>query len=135
VYLCFASSVLIVNITAVFFPTPAVAAPQAAKLKVVLTGQDHHPLVGKKWHYEVRVTGAAGKPVACKIHLQFLFGSVPVGQIGTHVVKNGVWTETFGTPGHPPFPATARGQPLVIQAIVTAKGYATAKAVWPIVVK
>ncbi len=58
----------------------AVAAPP--KLHVVLKGQDHHPLVGKKWHYSVTVTNAAGKPVASKIHLQFLFNGFPVGQIG-----------------------------------------------------
>jgi hypothetical protein len=105
------------------------------RLHVVLKGQDHHPLVGQKWHYSVAVTNAAGKPVASKIHLQFLFSGLPVGQIGVHTVKNGFWQETFGTPGHPPFPAAARGQKLVIEAIVTAKGYAVTKATWPIVVK
>ena len=105
------------------------------KLHVVLKGQDHHPLVGKKWHYSVTVTNVAGKPVASKIHLQFLFSGLPVGQIGVHTVKNGFWQETFGTPGHAPFPPAARGQSLVIEAIVTAKGYAVAKATWPIVVK
>ena len=105
------------------------------KLHVVLKGQDHHPLVGKKWHYSVTVTNAAGKPVASKIHLQFLFSGLPVGQIGVHTVKNGFWQETFGTPGHAPFPPAARGQKLVIEAIVTAKGYAVTKATWPIVVK
>jgi hypothetical protein len=105
------------------------------KLHVVLKGQDHHPLVGKKWHYSVTVTNTAGKPVASKIHLQFLFSGLPVGQIGVHTVKNGFWQETFGTPGHAPFPPAARGQKLVIEAIVTAKGYAVTKATWPIVVK
>jgi hypothetical protein len=122
-------SVLVVASVAV---SQAVAAPP---LHVVLTGQNHHPLVGKKWHYSVTVTNGSGKPVASKIHLQFLFGSVPVGQIGVHTVKNGRWQETFGTPGHPGFPAAAKGQPLVIEAIVTAKGYAVTKAHWPIVVK
>ncbi len=113
-----------------------VAAPSAGRLHVVLQGQDHHPLVGKKWHYSVRATDAkTGKPVACTVHLQFLFGTLPVGQIGTHVLKRCVWQETFGTPGSPPFPAAARGQKLTIQAIVTAKGYAKATATWPIVVK
>jgi len=105
------------------------------KLHVVLRGQDHHPFVGKKWRYSVAVTNAAGKRVSCRIHLQFLFGGAPVGQIGTHSVKDGFWQETFATPGHPGFPAAARGEPLTIQAIVTAPGYATAKAIWPIVVK
>jgi len=82
----------------------------------------------------VRVTNAAGKPVAANVHLQFLFGGVPVGQVGRHHVANGVWRETFGVPGNPPFPARARGQPLVLQAVVTALGE-TRKANWRIVVK
>ncbi|HUK94420.1 MAG TPA: hypothetical protein VLU96_05120 [Gaiellaceae bacterium] len=99
-----------------------------------LIAQSHHPLVGKRWHYEVHVTDADGRPVPARIHLQFLFGGVPVGQVGRHYVRNGVWRETIGAPGNPPFPARARGQPLVLQAIVTALGQ-TAKANWWIVVK
>ncbi len=115
---------------------PGVAAPQAKKLKVVLTGQDHHPVVGKTWHYEVHVTNSAGKPVACRIHLQMLLAGVSVvGEVGVHVVKNGIWKETIVAKGPDAFPPASRGQPLVLQATVTAKGYATAKARWPIVVK
>jgi ribosomal protein S30 len=92
------------------------------KIRVQLAGQSHHPRVGERWSYEVRVTDAAGKPVAFRVHLQFLFGGVPVGQVGRHRVPNGVWRETFGVPGNPPFPERARGQPLVLQAVVTALG-------------
>jgi len=115
--------------------TAAVAAPP--KLKVALVGQDHHPLVNKKWHYSVTVTNAAGKPVPCTIHLQFLAVGIPlpVGQIGVHKVKNGFWEETFGTPGSPPFPPAARNQHLIIEAIVTAPGYAKTTARWAIVPK
>ena len=108
-------------------------AAAAAKPKVTIVGQDHHPLVGKKWHYEVLVT-VAGKPVAAFIHLQFVFNGVPVGEVGKHTV-HGIWQETFGTPGHPPFPAAARGQPLVLRATVTVKGYPMVRAGWPIVVQ
>jgi hypothetical protein len=124
---------------AVLLAVTVLAAPAAAaapgKLHVVLKGQDHTPHVGKKWHYDVTVRNAAGKPVASRIHLQFLLGTFPVGEVGVHVVKNGRWSETFGTPGNPAFPASARGQSLVLQATVTAKGYATAKARWPINVR
>lgn len=114
--------------------SPAVSAP--AKLHVVLKGQDHHPVVGKTWSYSVTVTNAAGKPVASKIHLQMLLaGMSVVGEVGVHVVKNGVWKETIVAHGPNAFPLTAVGQPLVLQATVTARGYATAKARWPIVVK
>ncbi|HVP74933.1 MAG TPA: hypothetical protein VMS63_02840 [Gaiellaceae bacterium] len=115
---------------------PSLAAPQLKKLKVVLKGQDHHPVVGKTWSYQVKVTDAAGKPVACRIHLQMLLAGVSVvGEIGVHVVKTGIWKETIVAKGPDAFPPAARGEPLVLQATVTAKGYATAKARWPIVVK
>ena len=110
------------------------ATAAAAKPKVTIVGQDHHPRVGKKWHYEVRVT-LNGKPVAAFIHLQFVFGGSPVGEVGKHTVKNGFWQETFGTPGHPPFPAAAAGQPLVLRATVTVKGHPVVKAGWSIVVQ
>ena len=116
----------------------AVAGASAAgaalpKLHVVLKGQDHHPVVGKTWSYSVTVTNAAGKPVASKIHLQMLLaGMSVVGEVGVHVVKNGVWKETIVAHGPDAFPLTAVGQPLVLQATVTAKGYAPAKARWAI---
>ena len=89
---------------------------------VRLTAQSHHPRVGKPWRYEVRVTDAAGRPVPATVHLQILFGGVPVGQVGRHRVANGVWRETIGRGANPSFPARARGQPLVFQAVVTAHG-------------
>jgi hypothetical protein len=104
------------------------AKPKTA-IVVRLSAQSHHPRVGKRWHYEVHVTDAAGRPVPASVHLQILFGSVPVGQVGRHRVANGIWRETLGTPGNPPFPARARGQSLVLQAVVTAKGQ-TKKANW-----
>jgi hypothetical protein len=112
-------------------PPPRTA---AKKIRVQITGQSHHPLVGKHWHYEVRVTDAAGKPVPANVHLQFLYSGFPVGQVGRHHVANGVWSETFGAPGNPAFPARARGQRLVLQAVATAEGQ-TQKAGWWIVVR
>ena len=111
----------------------ATAAPAAAAgtLHVKIVGQNHHPTVGGKWHYTVTVTDAkTGKGVPCKIHLQFLFGAIPVGQVGTHVVKNGVWKETFGVPGNPSFPPASRGQRVTLSATATAKGYKQASAGW-----
>jgi hypothetical protein len=123
------------RVLAALLASTVLAGASAKPLHVTIVGQDHTPRVGKKWHYEVTVRNAAGKPVASRIHLQFLLGSFPVGEVGVHVVKNGRWSETFGTPGNPPFPASARGQHLILQATVTAKGYATAKARWPINVR
>jgi len=110
--------------------TTTVTTITTAKVHVIVTGQDHKPLVGKNWHYEVHVT-LNGKPVAALIHLQLLFHGVAVGEVGKHQVKNGFWQETFAGKGA--FPAAARGQPLVLEATVTVKGHPVAKAGWAIV--
>ena len=129
------AALLSLALAAAVLAGPGAAAPQAKKLHVVLTGQSHHPVVGKTWHYDVKVTDAAGKPVACKIHLQMLLAGVSVvGEVGTHNVKNGVWQETIVAKGPNAFPPAAVGEPLVLQAKVTAKGYAPAKARWSIAV-
>lgn len=110
----------------------ATAQATTAKVKVTVVGQDHHPRVGKKWHYEVHVT-LNGKPVAAFVHLQLLFHGVAVGEVGKHRVANGFWQETFSGKGA--FPAAARGQPLVLEATVTVKAHPVAKAGWAIVVQ
>ena len=102
---------------------------QAPPFRVRLTAQSHHPRVGKLWHYEVRVTDAKGRPLHALVHLQILFNGTPVGQVGRHQVV-GVWRETLGAPGNPPFPAQARGQPLVFQAVVTARGRTVKRNWW-----
>jgi hypothetical protein len=114
-------------------PTSTSTAVAATKrLAVVIRGDNHRPLVGKRWHYEVRVT-ADGKPVSCRIHLQFLFGGAPVGEVGRHVLRNGFWQETFGVGVNPPFPPAARGQSLVLEVTATKPGYKGARAGWPVV--
>jgi hypothetical protein len=92
------------------------------KLKVVVSAQSRHPVVGHTWSYEVKVT-ANGKPVACKIHVQVFFNGFSVGEVGTHVVKNGIWKETIPARGKDAFPPAAIGQDVVWHAIATAKGY------------
>jgi hypothetical protein len=113
-------------------PKTTSAEPPAPRLSVVIRGENHHPLVGRKWHYEVRVT-ADGKPVSCRIHLQFLFSGAPVGQVGRHALADGVWRETFGIGINPPFPPASRGQSLVLEATATKPGYRSARAGWPVV--
>ena len=105
--------------------------PTAGKprLHVRLAAESHHPHVGRPWRYEVRVTDAAGRPVAADLHLQFLFGGVPVGQVGRHHLARGVWRETIGAGANAPFPARARGVRLLLQAIVRARGQ-RATATW-----
>jgi hypothetical protein len=105
-----------------------------ARIHVRLTADSHRPRVGKPWHYEVRVTDAAARPVAALVRLQILFAGVPVGQVGRHRAAKGVWRETIGAEGNAPFPARARGQELVFEAVVTAQGQ-TVKADYPIKVQ
>jgi hypothetical protein len=109
---------------------PTTTSPAKPSVRVSLTADSHRPRVGKPWHYEVGVTDAAGKPVPARLHLQILFGGVPVGQVGRHRVKNGVWRETIGAKGNAPFPARARGVRLVFQAIVTARGQTRKANYW-----
>jgi hypothetical protein len=99
-------------------------------IRVRMSADSHHPRVGKPWHYEVRVTDAAGKPVPAVVHLQILFGGVPVGQVGRHRVASGVWSETIGTGANAPFPDRARGVRLVFQAVVTALGQTRKANYW-----
>jgi hypothetical protein len=99
-------------------------------IRVRLLGQSHHPRVGKPWRYEVHVTDRRGRPVPADVHLQILFAGVPVGQVGRHHVKNGVWRETIGAGPNPPFPARARGQPLVFEAVVRALGQTKRVRYW-----
>jgi hypothetical protein len=103
------------------------------KLKVVVSAQSRHPVVGHTWSYEVKVT-ANGKPVACKIHVQVFFNGFSVGEVGTHVVKNGIWKETIPAKGKDAFPPAAVGQHVVWHAIATEKGYAKGVGGLPIVV-
>ena len=106
-------------------------APVATKLKVVVTAQSHHPVLGHTWTYEVKVT-ADGTPVACKIHIQVFFNGFSVGEVGTHVVKNGIWKETIPAKGKNAFPPAAVGQHVTWHAVATAAGYAKGIGVYPI---
>jgi hypothetical protein len=116
-------------------PTSTAASTQAStgkpRLRVVITAESHHPKLGHTWTYRVRVTDkATGKPVACRIHLQFVFGGSPVGEVGRHRVANGFWKETIPAKGKDAFPPAAIGFTVVLRATVTAPGYPAAKAGW-----
>ena len=115
--------------------TTAQAPAAKPALHVALTAESHHPVVGHTWTYQVHVTDPAGKPVAARIHLQFLFGGMVVGEVGVHVVADGVWKETIPATGKDAFPPAAAGQGLVLRATATAKGYRAGTGRWTVVVK
>ncbi|HET7567372.1 MAG TPA: hypothetical protein VFJ91_05230 [Gaiellaceae bacterium] len=105
--------------------TTATSAPPAKKtLRVALSAESHHPKLGHTWTYEVRVTDAAtGEPVPAHIHLQFTFGGSPVGEVGKHVVRDGLWKETIPAHGKDAFPPAAVGPKLQLRATATSPGY------------
>ena len=113
---------------AVLAGTAGAATP---KLHVVVTAQSHHPVLHHTWAYEVRVT-ANGRPVACRIHVQVFFNGFSVGEVGTHVVRTGIWKETIPAKGTNAFPPAAVGQQVVWHAVATAKGYLPGVGGFPI---
>ena len=101
----------------------------ASAIRVALTADTHTPRAGARWSYSVRVADDRGKPLPARVHLQVVFGGAAVGQVGVHRVR-GVWKETLGTPGNPPWPARSRGLPLTFQAVVTARGRTVKRNWW-----
>lgn len=98
-----------------------------ALFRATLTAPTHRPRVNAPWTYVVRIRDASGHPLRARVHLQALFGGVPVGQIGDHHVV-GVWKETIN------WPPDSVGHPLVFQAEVTAAG-STVKLNYPLTVQ
>ena len=64
--------------------------------------------------------------------MQVFFNGFSVGEVGTHVVKNGIWKETIPAKGKNSFPPAAVGQHVEWHAIATAKGYATGVGAWAV---
>jgi hypothetical protein len=122
-------ALVLVTVLALVGVAPVAAA--GPKLKVVVTAQSHHPVLHHTWWYKVTVT-ANGKPVACKIHVQVFFNGFSVGEVGTHIVKNGIWKETIPPTGKDAFPPAAVGQHVIWHAVATARGYARGVGLWPI---
>jgi hypothetical protein len=122
-------ALLLISLLALVGAAPASAAKP--KLTVVVTAQSHHPVLHHTWLYKVTVT-ANGKPVACKIHVQVFFNGFSVGEVGTHVVKTGVWKETIPAKGVNAFPPAAIGQHVVWHAVATATGYTKGIGVFPV---
>jgi hypothetical protein len=101
---------------------PGTTARPRLPFRATLQAPTHRPRAGKPWLYSVRVTDLRGRPIAARIRMQVLFGGVPVGKVdgGRTFRFVGVWREPRDSPVI--WPARARGQPLVFEAIVTARG-------------
>jgi hypothetical protein len=109
-------------------------------IRVILTAQNHHPRAGespyKHWWYAVKVTTAAGKPVAGTVQLQILSGRAPLEGVGlVTFTKKGSdrWIAAIGGEASV-LNVLPRDKKLIFQAVVRAKGV-TVKRNWPIVVR
>jgi hypothetical protein len=110
------------------------AAQPRLPFRAVLRAPTHRPRAGKPWLYSVRVTDVQGRPIVARIRMQVLFGGVPVGKVdgGRTFRFVGVWREPRRSPVI--WPRRARGQPLVFEAIVSARG-ATRRLDYPVRVR
>ena len=109
-------------------PTPAQSTPAPpASIHATLAGESHHPVAGRRWHYRVTVTDAAGKPLTGTETTHYTFGGAVVGTEHPENVNfsRGVYNDTIE------FPPAAVGHPLELEVVVhTDAGSATVS--WPI---
>ena len=106
-------------------PATGAAAPFRATLKTSTTT----PVVDQPWRWTVVVRDRAGKPLAARMRLQILFGSLVVGcWKGTAIIQctgatGGDWIPFKGVKkGQLTWPAQSVGAKLTFQAVVNAKG-------------
>jgi len=106
----------------------AAAATAATPLRATMTTSSTTPVVDEPWRYTVRVKDAAGKPLAAKMRLQILFGTVVVGcWKGTAMTQctganAGTWIAFKGKrTGVIVWPVQSLGIKLTFQAVVVAE--------------
>jgi hypothetical protein len=109
----------------------ATAASQAQPVRVTISAPTHHPRVRAKWPVTVRVTNAAGQPIAATLTMRILFAGSPVGKVDFGHVYHfvGTWREKKGA--EITWPPASRGQPLAFEAIVRAQ-HMTVKRAFPV---
>ncbi len=96
----------------------APATPGALPFKATLSATTHRPRATQLWHYTVRVVDLKGRPIQARARFQIVFAgpsAPPPRRLGSHTFR-GSFTGTFQ------WPRATRGEPLVFQAVVTAKG-------------
>jgi hypothetical protein len=118
--------------------TPKAVRTKSTKSKpavnVVIVAPTHHPKVNQPWPVTIRVTDAAGKPIAASLWMQILFAGNPVGKVDNGHIYHfvGSWHERKGN--EITWPPASSGQPLAFEVIVHAK-HKTLKRTWAIQVK
>jgi len=106
----------------------AVPAVAAAPIRASMTTSSPKPVVDQPWRWTVRVSSAAGKPVAAKMRLQILLGTTVVGcwkgtamtqctgaNAGSLIVFKGKRAGVLR------WPAQSQGIKLTFQAVVVAQ--------------
>jgi hypothetical protein len=108
----------------------ATAASAKASIRVTMKGQNHHPVVNKRWTYSVTVTSARGRRLSGTETTHYLYGSTVVGTEKPINVrfKNGYYHDTIE------FPGAAVGHPLRVWVVVKTR-YGSGSAAWWIIVK
>lgn len=108
-------------------------AAAAATVHVTVISPTHKPKVNVPWPVKVRVTNAAGKPIAATLTMQVMFEGAAVGKIDNGAVYHfvGTWQEKAGN--EITWPADSRGEPLTLQFVVKAEGV-TVRKNWAITV-
>jgi hypothetical protein len=108
--------------------TPTVS---TGPVRVTLHGANHNPVAGKPWSYSVRVTDAAGHPLAGTVETEFVVPAIGVAGKETppiHRLKNGVLNDQIT------FPADSVGQPITMVTVVHTSAGSVAVG-WPVDVR
>ncbi len=102
----------------------------AQPIHATLLGENHNPVVNRRWHYTVTVTDAQGHKLSGTETTQYTFNGAVVGteKPSNVAFTDGVYRDTIE------FPAAAVGYPLDVQTVIhTSHGSVTLD--WPVEVK
>src|SRR5664280_1689290 len=61
--------------------TTKATAPAKLPFKATFSAPSHHPIVKKNWPITINVTDLSGKPIAATLQMNFLLGTLQVGQV------------------------------------------------------
>ena len=103
------------------FVAAASAAAAASTIRVTITAS-HTVKANAKWPVVVRVTDAAGKPLAGTLTNNIVLGGIPVGKVDNGKVWHfrGSWREPTGQ--EITWPAAGKGQTFGFQTVVRVNG-------------
>jgi hypothetical protein len=105
----------------------APAAPKALPFRATLRATTHRPRATRLWHCTIRVVDLQGRPIQARARFQIAFAgpsAPPPRRLGGLHTFRGSYTAAYR------WPRATRGEPLVFQAIVTAKGATKRLGYW-----